>query len=113
MRERADPAAANAGPQESGKEYTTPLMFGRDGDNLVLIASKGGDPRNPAWYHNLQAGGGGGSDRPRAASGAGARRRRAKSASASGTQMVGLYPAYAGYQKKTTRQIPVVVLEPI
>ena len=42
--------------RKSGKEYTTPLMFGRDGDNLVLIASKGGDPRNPAWYHNLQAG---------------------------------------------------------
>ena len=98
--------------RKSGKEYTTPLMFGRDGDNLVLIASKGGDPRNPAWYHNLQAG--------EAEVQIGHEQLRVRARDATGeererlwNQMVGLYPAYAGYQKKTTRQIPVVVLEPI
>ena len=98
--------------RKSGKEYTTPLMFGRDGDNLVLIASKGGDPRNPAWYHNLQAG--------EAEVQIGHEQLRVRARNATGeererlwNQMVGLYPAYAGYQKKTTRQIPVVVLEPI
>ena len=108
----ADPAADDARPQESGKERTTPLMFGRDGDNLVLVASKGGAPRNPAWYWNLQGRGRGRADRPE--------HRRVRARDAEGeererlwAQMVALYPAYAGYQKKTTRQIPVVVLEPV
>ncbi len=39
----------------SGEQRTTPLMFHRDGDRYVVIASKAGAPDNPAWYHNLQA----------------------------------------------------------
>ncbi|HSS74535.1 MAG TPA: nitroreductase family deazaflavin-dependent oxidoreductase [Gaiellaceae bacterium] len=98
--------------RKSGKEYTTPLMFGRDGNNLVLVASKGGDPRNPAWYHNLHAGEaevqiGHEHRRVRARDAAGAERERLWN------QMVGVYPPYAGYQQKTTRQIPVVLLEPV
>ena len=97
--------------RKSGKKRTTPLMFSRDGDNLVLIASVGGAPRNPAWYWNLQGG--------EAEVQVGSERRRVRARDAEGeererlwAQMVALYPNYAEYQKKTTRQIPVVVLEP-
>jgi deazaflavin-dependent oxidoreductase (nitroreductase family) len=98
--------------RKSGKERTTPLMFTRDGDNLVLIASVGGAPKNPAWYWNLQ-----GQD---ADVQIGSERRRVRARDAVGeererlwAEMVSLYPGYAEYQKKTTRQIPVVVLEPV
>src|SRR5690349_15812379 len=40
---------------KSGQERTTPLVYTRDGDRYVIIASKGGAPTNPAWYHNLVA----------------------------------------------------------
>ncbi len=98
--------------RKSGKERTTPLMFTRDGDNLVLIASVGGAPKNPAWYWNLQ-----GQD---ADVQIGSEHRRVRARDAVGeererlwAEMVSLYPGYAEYQKKTTRQIPVVVLEPV
>jgi deazaflavin-dependent oxidoreductase (nitroreductase family) len=98
--------------RKSGKERTTPLMFSRDGDNLVLIASVGGAPRNPAWYWNLQGG--------EAEVQVGSERRGVRARDAEGeererlwAQMVALYPNYAEYQKKTSRQIPVVVLEPV
>jgi len=98
--------------RRSGKDRTTPLMFSRDGDNLVLIASVGGAPRNPAWYWNLQGG--------EAEVQVGSERRRVRARDAEGeererlwAQMVALYPNYAEYQKKTSRQIPVVVLEPV
>ena len=87
-------------------------MFSRDGDNLVLVASVGGAPRNPAWYRNLQ-----GQD---ADVQIGSEHRRVRARDAEGeererlwAEMVALYPSYAEYQKKTTRQIPVVVLEPL
>ncbi|HEV8098963.1 MAG TPA: nitroreductase family deazaflavin-dependent oxidoreductase [Gaiellaceae bacterium] len=98
--------------RKSGKERTTPLMFTRDADNLVLIASVGGAPKNPAWYWNLQ-----GQD---ADVQIGSEHRRVHARDAEGeererlwAEMVSLYPGYAEYQKKTTRQIPVVVLEPV
>lgn len=40
---------------KSGKKRTSPLLFFRDGDHVVVIASKGGFPKHPAWYHNLVA----------------------------------------------------------
>src|SRR5215212_1341575 len=40
---------------KSGAKRTSPLVYGRDGENLILVASKGGNPKNPAWYHNLRA----------------------------------------------------------
>jgi F420H(2)-dependent quinone reductase len=97
--------------RKSGKERTTPLMYTRDGENLVLIASVGGAPRNPAWYWNLQG--------QEAEVQIGSEHRRVRARDAEGeererlwAQMVALWPSYADYQKKTTRQIPVVVLEP-
>ena len=78
--------------------------------NLVVIASKGGDPRHPAWYLNLRDAG--------AEVEVGRERRRVRARDAEGeererlwAQMVGIYGPYAEYQKKTTRRIPVVVLE--
>ena len=41
--------------RKTGKERTMPLLYGRDGDSYVVIASKGGDPKHPAWYLNLRA----------------------------------------------------------
>jgi F420H(2)-dependent quinone reductase len=97
--------------RKSGKQRTTPLMFTRDGDNLVLIASVGGAPRNPGWYHNLQG--------QEAEVQIGREHRRVRARDAEGeererlwAEMVSLYPSYADYQEKTTRRIPVVVLEP-
>jgi F420H(2)-dependent quinone reductase len=97
--------------RKSGKERTTPLMYARDGDNLVLIASVGGAPRNPGWYHNLRG--------QEAEVQVGREHLRVRARDAEGTererlwaQMVELWPSYAEYQKKTTRRIPVVVLEP-
>jgi deazaflavin-dependent oxidoreductase (nitroreductase family) len=97
--------------RRTGKKRTTPLMYGRDGENLVLIASKGGDPKHPAWYLNLRG--------QEAEVQVGGDRRRVRARDAEGEErdrlwslMVGLYPPYADYQTKTTRRIPVVVLEP-
>jgi deazaflavin-dependent oxidoreductase (nitroreductase family) len=98
--------------RKSGKRRTTPLLYGRDGDNVVVIASKGGDPKHPAWYLNLRG--------AEAGIQIGREHRRVRARDAEGEererlwrQMVELWPDYAEYQKKTTRQIPVVVLEPI
>ena len=72
----------------------------------------GGAPKNPAWYLNLRG-------RRRtcrsAASTAGSRARDAEGEERERlwAQMVGLYPPYDAYQQKTTRRIPVVVLEPV
>jgi deazaflavin-dependent oxidoreductase (nitroreductase family) len=97
--------------RKSGKLRTTPLLYGRDGENYVIVASKGGDPRHPAWYLNLR---GGEADiqvgkehvHVHARDAEGEERERLW------TMMVGLYPPYADYQAKTTRRIPVVVLTP-
>lgn len=98
--------------RKSGKRRTTPLLYGREGDAYVLIASAGGAPRNPAWYLNLQG------QEPEVL--VGRQRVQVRARDAEGEErerlwalMVALYPAYADYQTKTTRRIPVVVLEPV
>jgi len=98
--------------RKSGKRRTTPLLYGRDGNNLIVIASKGGDPKHPAWYLNLQG--------QEAEVQIGGEHRRVRARDAEGdererlwTEMVGIYAPYADYQQKTTRRIPVVVLEPV
>ena len=98
--------------RKSGKRRTHPLLCGEDGDNLVLIASKGGTDRNPAWYHNLKA-------NPETTAWWQGERRRVRARDASGEErerlwrmMADAYPDYESYQRRTDRQIPVVVLEP-
>jgi deazaflavin-dependent oxidoreductase (nitroreductase family) len=96
---------------KSGTTYTTPLAYTRDGDRLVIIASKGGAPTNPAWYHNLVA-------NPTVTIEVGADKYDAKASVAQGEERDRLYdaqaalmPGFAEYQKNTTRRIPVIVLE--
>jgi deazaflavin-dependent oxidoreductase (nitroreductase family) len=97
---------------KSGTKRTSPLVYVRDGDDFVLVASKGGHPRHPAWFHNLRA-------NPDATIQVGARRRRVSARVATAEEHARLWPeavatyrGYAGYQERTERQIPLVILEP-
>jgi deazaflavin-dependent oxidoreductase (nitroreductase family) len=97
----------------SGTKRTSPLLYLADGDDLVIVASKGGYPKNPAWYHNLVA-------HPDTAAQVGRERRdvHARMATAAERErlwprLVDLYPPYADYQARSKgREIPIVVLEP-
>jgi deazaflavin-dependent oxidoreductase (nitroreductase family) len=98
--------------RNSGQWRRTCLIYGRDGDAIVVVASLGGDPRHPAWYLNLRD-----HDRVWVQVGADvfwarARESTAEEKPALWAKMVQIYPDYADYQKRTSRQIPVVVLEP-
>ena len=97
---------------KSGVMRTTPLVYVEHGDDLVLVASKGGYPRNPAWFHNLRA-------HPEATVQVGSSRRavRARVADPSERERlwpkaVAVYSGYAGYQERTEREIPLVILAP-
>ncbi len=96
---------------KSGQPRTMPLVYTTDGDKLVIIASKGGSDANPDWYHNLVANPEatvelpGETFRVRARQTEEEERRRLYDAQAA--QM----PAFADYEKKTTREIPLFVLE--
>jgi deazaflavin-dependent oxidoreductase (nitroreductase family) len=96
----------------SGRRRTTPLLYVRDGENLVIIASKGGYPKHPAWFHNLRA-------HPETTVQVGRERRNVRARVATGEERERLwgkavqsYGGYRGYQARTDREIPVVVLEP-
>jgi F420H(2)-dependent quinone reductase len=96
----------------SGRRRTTPLVFGRDGENVILVASKGGYPKNPAWFHNLKA-------HPDARVQIGSERLDVRAREATPEErerlwrlMVGVYRSYEGYRRRTGREIPVMVLEP-
>lgn len=98
--------------RKSGRELTLPLIFGRSGPDYVVVASKGGAPNHPAWYLNLQA-------NPAVRVQVKADKFGARAHTASGAErdklwktMVQIYAPYEDYQKKTQRQIPVVVLRP-
>ncbi|MEV5892653.1 nitroreductase family deazaflavin-dependent oxidoreductase [Nonomuraea fuscirosea] len=95
---------------KSGKRVTTPVMYLKDGERYVVIASKGGDDNNPAWYHNLLA-------TPAATAEIGTETFEVKAVVAEGEERDRLYarmveqaPQFAEYEKKTTRRIPVVTL---
>ena len=95
----------------SGRAHTTPLAYTRDGDRLVIIGSARGEPRHPAWYHNLVA-------HPEVTVELGAERFTARAVVAEGAErerlfalMVAQMPNFADYQRSTTRQLPVIVLE--
>jgi F420H(2)-dependent quinone reductase len=99
--------------RRSGRERTTPLIYLRDGERIVLVASQGGMPRNPLWYDNLVA-----AAAVRFRTPEGERRYRARTADAAEKaalwpRLVAIYRDYDDYQKRTDREIPVVVLEPL
>ena len=95
---------------KSGETSTTPLVYTRDGDNYVIIASMGGAPKSPAWYFNAKA-------NPEVTLEVGTEKFAARASIAEGAERDRLYaqqaatmPAFTEYQQKTTRVIPVVVL---
>ncbi|MGZ4389567.1 MAG: nitroreductase family deazaflavin-dependent oxidoreductase [Gaiellaceae bacterium] len=97
--------------RRSGEQRTTPLIYGRNGDRYVVVASKGGAPQHPAWYLNLSA-------HPDVELQVKDERFRARARTAAAnererlwTLMAGIWPAYDDYQAKTEREIPLVVLE--
>lgn len=96
--------------RKSGQARTWPLAYFKDGDRLIVIASAGGEPRHPAWYLNLRV-------HPEVTVQIGAETRRMTAATATGeersrlwAQIVAVAPNFADYQRKTTREIPVVIL---
>jgi deazaflavin-dependent oxidoreductase (nitroreductase family) len=98
--------------RKSGRRHTTPLLYLRDGDRLVTVASKGGMDHHPLWYRNLLA-----NPDVDVQIGTRVQAMRAHTAndaekSALWPKLVAMYPDYASYQARTTRAIPVVVLSP-
>lgn len=96
----------------TGAGRTTPLVYVRDGENVVIVASKGGHPKHPAWYHNLRA-------NPDTTIQIGSDRRPVHARTANSGERARLwdkavetYGGYRGYQQRTEREIPLVVLEP-
>ena len=97
---------------KSGKHRVSPLIYLPDGDDLVVVASKGGVDRHPAWLHNLRAHPETEVEVPRD----GRRAVRAREATAEERerlwpQLDAIYPPYADYRGYTERVIPLVVLE--
>ena len=98
---------------KSGEARINPLACVRDGANLIIIASKGGAPTNPAWLHNLKA-------HPDVTVEVGTETRPVRARivteeperSQLYAKMVAVFPGFADYEKNTTRKIPVVVLSP-
>jgi deazaflavin-dependent oxidoreductase (nitroreductase family) len=98
---------------KSGKTYTTPLVYSKDGNRFVIIASMAGAPNNPDWYHNIKA-------HPTVTLEIGTERFQAKATVTSGEERERLFnaqaaimPVFNDYRKKTTRQIPVIALDRI
>jgi deazaflavin-dependent oxidoreductase (nitroreductase family) len=98
--------------RRSGTIRTTPLLYITDGERLVVVASYGGAPKHPAWYLNLEA-------NPSAEIQTGNTRRPVTARTATPEertrywpQVVAGYRSYESYQRKTEREIPLVILEP-
>ena len=99
--------------RKSGEERTTPLIYGRSGDDVLLVASNGGSPTHPPWFLNLEADPEVGvqikGDKYRAR----ARTATPEEKPEMWREMVGHWQYYDRYQEMTDREIPVVVLERI
>ena len=103
----------NTTGRKSGKRRTSPLLYVMDGEDFVIIASKGGAPTHPAWYLNLRAD-------PDASVEVGDREVRVRAEEADPEEkarlwqkMVEMYPTYDNYQRKTKREIPLLILHPV
>jgi len=97
----------------TGKVRKTPLMRVEHDGHYAAVASQGGSPKHPVWYHNLKA-------NPRVELQDGSKRQEMIARELTGSERdqwweraVAAYPPYAEYQTRTTRQIPVFVLEPV
>jgi proline iminopeptidase len=99
--------------RKSGEKYIFPLFYGKTGNSYIVVASKGGAPHHPGWYRNLLA-------HPEVEVQVGTQKIKAHARTATGEERTRLWqtalefwPPYADYQKKTEREIPVVVLDPV
>ena len=99
--------------RKSGEKFIFPLFYGKAGDGYVIVASKGGAPEHPGWYRNLVA-------NPEVEIQVGTAKMKARARTAVGEERARLWlealkfwPPYADYQRKTEREIPVVVLDPV
>jgi len=97
---------------KSGQERVNPMMYRKVGDHYAVFASKAGAPTNPDWYHNLLA-------NPAVTAEIGTQTLSLTARVATPDEREGIwtaqkadYPGFADYETKTTRQIPVVILEP-
>jgi deazaflavin-dependent oxidoreductase (nitroreductase family) len=101
----------------SGEDRTTPVMYHRDGERYIVVASKAGAPDNPGWYHNLMA-------HPVATLEVGAETGtetlQVRAHEADGEEReriwadrIAIAPGFQDYQRKTSRRIPVMILERI
>jgi deazaflavin-dependent oxidoreductase (nitroreductase family) len=97
--------------RRTGKRRRTALIYGRDGDRYLVVASVGGAAKHPAWYLNLR-------EHPEVELQVGPERFHARARTADESEkprlwslMTSIWPAYEGYQRKTRRDIPVVILE--
>lgn len=95
---------------KSGKQHVNPTAYVRDGDRLVIIASKGGAPDNPGWYYNLLA-------HPQVTVEVGTESFQARAEVAAEPErtrlynkMVDMMPGFDEYRRRTSRVIPVIVL---
>jgi len=98
--------------RRSGESRTTPLIYGRRGDDYLVVASKGGSDEPPGWFHNIEA-------NPEVQIQVKDRKMTAHARTATPEEKPGLWetmtrewPDYDSYQESTDREIPVVVLEP-
>ena len=101
----------------SGKSRISPLMYHRDGERYVVVASKGGAPDHPAWYHNLRANP---VARVEVGTTTGTAMFEVRAREAEGEERerifadrIAIAPGFGEYQRKTSRQIPVMILERI
>lgn len=97
--------------RKTGRQYSTPLIYGRDGDRFLLVASKGGADEHPDWYLNLVA-------NPEVQVQVKGDRFAARARTADADEkarlwpvMTAVWPYYDEYQTKTTRDLPLVILE--
>ena len=97
--------------RRSGAARTTPLLYLRDGERIAVVASYGGRPSHPAWYLNM-------SSKPEVEVQVKRDRFTATARTATPEErgrlwplLVTMYPSYAAYERRTSREIPVVLLE--
>ena len=98
---------------KTGEPRINPLMYLPDGKRYLVFASMGGAPKNPNWYHNLVA-------NPNVSIEVGTQRVNVRAVVITGAEhdelydrMAKAFPQFAEYQKRTTRKIPVIALEPV
>lgn len=98
--------------RKSGQARTTPVLYLSDGDDLVIVASRGGSDAMPAWWLNLKAS-------PDTTVTVGRERRRVHAQEASAEEkgrlwprLLEIFPDFDVYRQRTSREIPVIVLRP-